>query len=306
MKIFENLNYSFFTSIAFALILVLLVVVVLLILLLRRAERRHRDRVRKTDHSPPIETQSPIKHPVKDARRHALKSVKVRYSVIRHVLMGLALVLVLLGASFPLLGTVPATLLSGLLATFSIMIGIIARPVLENLVAGLMLTLSRAISVSDTVIINDHYGTIEDITATHMVVKRWDWRRYVIPNAKVMTTDFLNLTLRDDFQWARVEFWVASDADIDKVEAEAIASAKEASKIATHEPPHFWHVEMGKEGVRCWVTAWADSPSDAWDLKHEIRMNLMRRLTACGIPSHRHNLSEMPVPLQKSPSGLAL
>ncbi|MBN2339901.1 MAG: mechanosensitive ion channel [Deltaproteobacteria bacterium] len=286
-----NLISNTFSILSLVVIGTLFFLVIVILVLLRRVEKRQRERMKQTSHDLPVETESPVSDPKRRAKRHALKSVKFRYSVIRHVLIGVALVLMLLGAAFPLLGTVPATMLSAILAILSIVIGIVARPVLENLVSGLMLTLSRAVNVSDTVIINDHYGTIEDITATHMVIKRWDWQRYVVPNAKVISTDFLNLSLYDDYQWAKVAFWVHPAADIDEVRNEAIQAAIDSKKIADHEPPHFWCVELDKQGVKCWVTAWADSPANAWDLRHEIRMNLQRRLAQKGILTHQHNVS---------------
>lgn len=294
MDIFSNT----FSVMSLVVVATLLVAVAMGLWILRRLEKKQRERMNRNSHELPIETDSPVSEPVRQAKRSALKSVKVRYSIIRHVLLAIALTLMILGVVFPMLGTVPATLLSALIAVFSIVVGIVARPVLENLVAGLVLTLSRVVNVSDTVVINSNYGTIEDITATHMVVKRWDWQRYVIPNAKVIGTDFLNLSLYDDYQWAKVEFWVVATADIDVVKKEAIAAADECTQITNHEPPHFWYVELGKEGVKCWITTWADSPANAWDLRHEVRMNLHRRLNAKGILTHQHNLS---IPATKQP-----
>ncbi|MBN2525666.1 MAG: mechanosensitive ion channel [Deltaproteobacteria bacterium] len=226
----------------------------------------------------------------KHVKKKALKSIRIRYTVIRHIATAMVLLFVLLGAAFPLLGTVPATLLSALLAMFGIIIGIVAKPVLENLVAGVMLTLSRSVNVADTVLVNDQYGTIEDITATHLVIKLWDWRRYVVPNAKVLGTDFLNLTLFDAYQWAKVDFWVAPDADLAEVEQEVLGIARTCEKIANSEAPHFWVAELHKDAIQCWVTAWAASPSDAWELKHDLRMKIAKSLKQKNILPHRHHL----------------
>lgn len=258
--------------------------------MIRRAEKNHRRRVSGTDTSVPLQTESSYEEQSKNVKNRALKSIGARYTIIRHIATVTLLLFILLGAAFPLLGTVPATLLSGLLAMFGIIIGIVAKPVLENLVAGLMLTLSRSVNVADTVLINSQYGTIEDITATHMVIKLWDWRRYVVPNAKVLSTDFLNLTLFDTYQWARVDFWVTPDADLELVEKQVLATAKNSPKIANNEPPHFWVNDLQKDAVHCWLTAWAANPSDAWELKHDLRMKINRCLREQGILAHQHNL----------------
>lgn len=257
---------------------------------IRSAEQKHHHRVKGTEVSAPFKTVSLPEDPSKTAKKNALKSIRIRYTVIRHLATAVVLLFVLLGISFPLLGTVPATLLSAMLAMFGIIIGIVAKPVLENLVAGLMLTLSRAVNVADTVLINEQYGTIEDITATHMVIKLWDWRRYVVPNAKVLSTDFLNLTLFDAFQWARVDFWVAPDVDLAQVEKDVLAIARSCKKIANKEEPHFWVAELHRDAIQCWVTVWAANPSDAWELKHELRMKISACLREKKIAAHRFHL----------------
>ena len=267
------------------------VLLITVLWVLRRVETKHRHRVSGMETSVPIEAESLPGDQSKNVKNKALKSIRVRYTVIRHIATAMVLLFVLLGAAFPLLGTVPATLLSALLAMFGIIIGIVAKPVLENLVAGLMLTLSRAVNVADTVIINDQYGTIEDITATHVVIKLWDWRRYVVPNAKVLSTDFLNLTLFDAYQWARVDFWVAPGVDLADVEQKVLAVAKNCDKIANQEASHFWVNDLKRDAVHCWLTAWAANPADAWEIKHDLRMKINKCLRENNILAHQHQLN---------------
>jgi len=192
--------------------------------------------------------------------------------------------------SFPFLGAVPATLVSVLAGFAGIILGIAAKPFIENLICGIVLTFSGSIYVGDTVLIDGNYGTIEDITVTHTIVKIWDWRRYVIPNAKMVTAKFVNLTLNDSYQWCRVEFWVAPDADLDVIKEKAVEAATSSPFFAHFELPRFWVMEMGKEGLRCWVAAWAASPLDAWQLSNDIRTRLSKDFQTMGVAPHRFNL----------------
>lgn len=270
--------------------IIFLIFFILIRLYLKRTEASRSKIVKDRGDTAPIETSSPIDHPNRQATRVALKSIRTRFTVIRHLVI-IILSIILLGVlAFPILGTIPGTMISAVIAGFSMVIGIAARPFLENLVAGIMITFSGVVKVSDTVIINDNYGVIEDITPTHIIIKLWDWRRYVLPNSKALTEDFVSLTLRDSYQWVKVEFWVTPDADLEEVEKEAIASAKRSDCFADHEPPNFWIIEMEKEGIHCWITAWADSPSDAWQLRHDIRSALATRFRKKGIIAHRFNL----------------
>ena len=281
-------------------VVVFVLLALIIRLLTRRAEGRQQERIRRRSPVAPIETSSPIDDPLKEAKKTALESIRFRYTIIRHVFIVLLLLVFLLAMAFPLLGTLPAAVLSGFVAIVGVIIGIAARPVIENFVAGVIITLSGSIHVADTVIIDDKYGTIEDITPTHTVIKLWDWRRYVMPNSIALSRDFLNLTLHDSYQWAKVDFWVSPQADLKVVEREAIAAACDSKTFADHEPPHFWVIEMGKQAIRCWVTAWANNPSDAWQLKHDIRRRLAGKLKDCGVEPNLFNL-KMEEPKEDAP-----
>ena len=60
-------------------------------------------------------------------------------------------------------------------------LGLAAKPVLSNLVAGLQIALTQPIRLDDVVIIQGEWGRIEEITGTYVVVRIWDERRLVVP-----------------------------------------------------------------------------------------------------------------------------
>ena len=47
-------------------------------------------------------------------------------------------------------------------------------------------------------------------------------------------------------------------------------------------------------GMRCWLAAWANAPSDAWYLRNDMRTGLVRELSRAGIATHlsRHQIAE--------------
>lgn len=93
--------------------------------------------------------------------------------------------LVLLGAAAALM-TVPGVRNVGasLLASAGLaglVVGLAAKPVLSNLLAGLQIALAQPIRLDDVVIIEGEWGRIEEITGTYVVVRIWDQRRLVVP-----------------------------------------------------------------------------------------------------------------------------
>jgi len=232
----------------------------------RQTRRKRLETKRRFDSIP---TGTPLDDPNARAREKAVESIEQQFSVTRRIVLPLLATVVLLLASLPFLDRVPAALVSLLIGGGTVLVGLAARPFVENALAGLAISSSRLVSIGDTVLVDGFYGTVEDVTLTHTVLKVWDWRRYVIPNVRMLQSPFLNASLFDRFVWTSVEFWVAYDADLGKVRALAAEAARASPAFGGHEEPAFWVLEMAKEGVRCWVAAWADTPSQGWQLAHD-------------------------------------
>lgn len=261
---------------------------------IEKVQEKRLTRIEDVEHFNPIPTRTPLKNPKRRARQAALQSILSRFSIIRRLLLVGLFILWGIALSFPFLGEFPARLVSLLGAGGAIVLGIAAKPVVENIIAGMMISFSGELRTGDTVKIDDHYGTVEDISLTHTTIKIWDWRRYIIPNIRMLTKEFINYTVNDTFIWAYVTFWVAYDADMDTVEAIAVNAARESEYFAGRESPRFWTMEMEKESVQCWVAAWAESPAEAWLLRAEIRRKMAQGLKAAGIRPHvyQHRMGE--------------
>lgn len=260
-------------------------------LVLKRQEESRRRRIEKLKGFSAVTTDSPIRSQRKKAIANAVESVGGRFSIIRKIITVLIFLLWLLFVSFPFLGKIPATIISIVLSAGGVLIGITARPVIENAIAGIIITFSKLFRIGDVVYIDEAFGTIEDITMTHSVIKMWDWRRYIIPNSRMMTKDIVNYTLFDTYIWAYVEFHVSYEADLDQVEALAVAAAREHMQEDHFEEPQFWVMEMKKDSLLCWLAAWARSPSEAWVLRSDLRTSLARLFREKGIPAHMGRVS---------------
>lgn len=75
-----------------------------------------------------------------------------------------------------------------------IVVGFAARPMLSNLIAGIQLAVTQPIRLDDAVIVENEWGWIEEITATYVVVRLWDWRRMVVPLTYFIEKPFQNWT----------------------------------------------------------------------------------------------------------------
>ena len=109
-----------------------------------------------------------------------------------------SVLLILIGIAAALL-TVPGVrqLGTSLLASAGLAglaVGLAAKPVLSNLLAGLQIALTQPIRLDDVVIIESEWGRIEEITTTYVVVRLWDQRRLVVPLNWFIENPFQNWT----------------------------------------------------------------------------------------------------------------
>lgn len=102
-----------------------------------------------------------------------------------------------------------ATLGASLFASaglLSVVAGLAAQSTLANVFAGIQLAFNSALRVDDVVIVENEWGTIEEITLTYVVVHIWDDRRMVLPSTYFTTNPFQNWTRHNSELLGAVEF----------------------------------------------------------------------------------------------------
>jgi small-conductance mechanosensitive channel len=227
------------------------------------------------------------------------RRVHTRFVVLRRVLV-IVIGVVTAGA---LLMTFPAIrqLGAGLLASAGIaglVLGIAARPTVELLIAGVQLALTEPIRLDDVVIVEGEWGRIEQINATHVVVRIWDDRRLIVPVSYFLTQPFQNWTRVTADITGQVTLEVDYATPIEKVRA----AAGRIVEASAHWDRRFWNlqvVEAGERTIRLRVLASAGDASSAWDLRCEIREKLIGFLQERhpeALPRFRASLTGGPVP----------
>jgi small conductance mechanosensitive channel len=144
---------------------------------------------------------------------------KVDKTVIRYIMRIKNLIIFVVAAMFyaslvPSLRALVGTAMAGAGIT-ALVIGFAAKSTLANLISGLTLAIYRPFRIGDIVSIENEYGTIEDITLRHTVVRTWELKRLIIPNEKIDSISLINYSIVDPRMLCRVEMGVSYDTDID-------------------------------------------------------------------------------------------
>ncbi|MEZ8025840.1 hypothetical protein A1OW_06800 [Enterovibrio norvegicus] len=224
----------------------------------------------------------------------AVEKIEDRFSIIRKITFFFIFVVLGLALSLPFLNSMPAAMVSLVVAVSTTVLGFAAKPVIENIIAGVVLSLSKAIRVGDTVVVENQYGTVEDISLNHTIIKLWNWKRLIIPSSKMLSLELESFTYNDPYIWVHVEFYTSYDNDLERVRQLAIESVQSSKHFISQEPPGFWVMDLEKDAYQCWVAGWTNSPSRAWNLASDIRTEIAIRFQAAGIKTHHYRVHMEP------------
>ncbi|NIO21575.1 MAG: mechanosensitive ion channel [Candidatus Aenigmarchaeota archaeon] len=98
----------------------------------------------------------------------------------------------------------------------AIVVGFAAQQTFSNIISGIFIAIFKPFSVGDKVTIKDEYGTVEDITLRHTIVKTWKNERVVIPNSKISEEYITNYSMKDSKILGTVDIGISYDSNIDK------------------------------------------------------------------------------------------
>jgi small-conductance mechanosensitive channel len=187
-------------------------------------------------------------------------------------------VIVLIGSglalmTLPLFRQVGTSLLASA-GVAGIVVGLAAKPILGNLLAGMQIAMTQPIRLGDVVIVQNEWGWIEEITGTYVVVRIWDERRLIIPLQWFIENPFQNWTRRTSDILGTVLIWVDYRMPLDPVRKEALRICKNSpdwdGKLCIIEV-----VEASDRAMQFRVLVSAlDSPR-AWNLRCQLREGLI-------------------------------
>jgi small-conductance mechanosensitive channel len=161
----------------------------------------------------------------------------------------------------------------------SLVVGLAARPLLTNLIAGVQIAITQPIRLEDAVIVEGEWGWIEEISSTYVVVRLWDWRRMVLPIAYFLEKPFQNWTRESGALIGSVYLYLDYSIPVQVIRDKLTEVAAE-SQLCDGRVVNL-QVSDAREGVielRCLVSA-RNAPQ-CWDLRCEVREKLIAFIQA--------------------------
>jgi small conductance mechanosensitive channel len=194
---------------------------------------------------------------------------------------------------FPPLRTFAGSLLAGA-GILAAIVGFASQQAFSNIVSGIFIVMSKPFRVNDRLKIKEIYsGVVEDITLRHTVIRDFENRRIIVPNAVIANEILVNADYNDHPVCKFVEINIGFKADIDKAKSIIF------DEIAKHPLYLDRRTEKEKEEGKPLVTvkvvrmtdwalvlrgdAWALNPASAFDLYCDLIENIKKRFDTEGV-----------------------
>lgn len=208
------------------------------------------------------------------------RSRRTQIDLLRRV----AAVVVVIGAIAVLLLTVtPLAEIAPTLVAYAgligVVLGIALRAPLESLAAGIIVAVTEPIRIDDVVVVEGEWGRVENIGLAQVVVRVWDDRRLVLPTARFVNEPFENWTKRSSAVTGTVTMWLDYTVDVDGIRA-FVQDAARRSPLWDGRAVVVHVVELGERSVQIRVLVTASDAGTLWDLRCDLREQLLDHLQA--------------------------
>jgi small-conductance mechanosensitive channel len=155
-----------------------------------------------------------------------------------------------------------------------LILGLAARPLLSNLIAGVQIAITQPIRIEDAVIIENEWGWVEDIASTYVVIRLWDWRRMVVPLSYFIERPFQNWTRDAASLIGSVILHVDYSADVPRIRKRLEEVARE-SKLWDGAVVNLQVVDTNSRTIELRALVSARNAPQSWDLRCEMRERLV-------------------------------
>jgi small conductance mechanosensitive channel len=197
--------------------------------------------------------------------------------IVSYVIMtfGVVFALEALGFSLGLLGS--------LLLLLIVLVALAARPLLQDLGAGLIIQLRRPFGMGDQVAIDEFEGRIDEVSARTVRIITVDGKRVHFPNRKVLEGAITNLTT----EGRRLTTFIvgaAYDTDLDRAREVIVTAMQSADMVLSSPAPEAFVQEFGNSTINIACRFWhAPEIHAEWVARDEAMRSVKRALDANGI-----------------------
>lgn len=205
-------------------------------------------------------------------------------AVLGRIAGGITVLLAFLISASVAFPSVSAADLFNLLGIGGVAIGFAFRDVLQNLLAGVLILLTRPFIIDDQIRVGSHEGTVEDVWVRATVLRTYDNQRILIPNATLFTDKITVITAHEKRRLA-FPLTIGNGDNIREARSIVIDTLRRTEGVLADPPPEALVTGLGAAGVDMTARFWIDPPRrrEAVDALDSAITSVKEALTEAGI-----------------------
>jgi small-conductance mechanosensitive channel len=223
-----------------------------------------------------------------------MKNDPTNYLFMRHATVG---ILYIVGFSIaiymvPSLRTLASSLLAGA-GILAVAIGFASQHALSNIISGVFIVIFKPFRINDRLKIRELQGIVEDITLRHTVIRDFENKRILIPNAVISDEIIINSDFADDKICRWIEVGISFDSNIDLAKEIMrdevmkhplhidVRSPEQVEKGDPEVPVRVLLLGESSVNLRAW--AWAKDSPDGFVMSCDLYESIKKRFDREGI-----------------------
>jgi small-conductance mechanosensitive channel len=223
-----------------------------------------------------------------------MKNDPTNYQFLRHAVIAIIYIVGFSIAIFmmPSLRALASSLLAGA-GILAIAIGFASQHALSNIVSGVFIVIFKPFRINDRLKIRELSGIVEDISLRHTVIRDYENKRIIIPNAIISDEIIIN----SDFAGGKICKWVeigiSYDSDIDKAKAIMREEILAHPLLLDHRTPKQIEdgeqlapvkvILLGESSINLKGWAWAKDTPDGFVMLCDLLESIKKRFDKEGI-----------------------
>lgn len=213
-------------------------------------------------------------YPVYDLDRATKTTLDV---LVRYVLFGVGVVVALdvVGVGVGVLTVFAGTLAIGL--------GFGSQTLVANFISGLILLLTRRISVEDVIEVEGQVGRVLRISSFSTVVRTLDNLQVIVPNSKIIDSSVTNWSRGDAHVRLEVVVEAAYGSDVALVRRLLLQVAQEDPRVLENPAPLVRFDDFGASGLRFTLNPWVEDAEERLVVSSDLRFRIDRVFKEHGV-----------------------
>jgi small-conductance mechanosensitive channel len=206
---------------------------------------------------------------------YRLRRVRTKFQLLQRVL-NFVIILLTVGAilmTFQAVRQVGTTILASA-GVVGLIVGFAAQKSIGSLFAGIQIAISEPVRIDDVVVVDGHFGMIQEMTLTYAILNKYDGKRLVIPINYFLENTFENWTRTSPDLLAKVYIYVDYSVPVEDLRQQFFSMIGE-SPLFDKRKARFLVTNTDASTVELRGTASAANSDDAFDLECQLREQLI-------------------------------